>query len=398
MTPHEHGETIAELLALRSRIDAHLFAVLADADRGDVAASAGATSTAAWVRAATGVTGAEATRLVRQARTIESHPATHTALAQGEIHTEQATVIVAAVDALPAEVADRAPDAETHLLALAEQHDARALRGLGRQLLEVLAPDQADALIARHLDREETEARKTCFLKTWSDGHGSTYGRFKIPDLTGAILTTAWRPTPTPTGPTRSPERRAAAQVYGQAFCELLEHLPPTGSPDRGSTPRCVTMTLDTLLGGLRPRTSWAPTPCSPPAKPAAGRRSRRHPRRPGQPVPAPRPRSTTHLHPTPTHRHGPPPRRALQHQGLRTPRHLVRRQPPTTLEHWRPHHHRRRRTDLPPTPHPGPPRPPLPQTHISRRETPFTNGVAWVRLSGRHSGLTRGRRSGHDR
>ena len=32
------------------------------------------------------------------------------------IHTEQATVIVAAVDALPAEVADRAPDAETHLL------------------------------------------------------------------------------------------------------------------------------------------------------------------------------------------------------------------------------------------------------------------------------------------
>ena len=51
MTPHEHGETIAELLALRSRIEAHLFAVLADADRADVAASAGATSTAAWVRA-----------------------------------------------------------------------------------------------------------------------------------------------------------------------------------------------------------------------------------------------------------------------------------------------------------------------------------------------------------
>ena len=112
LTPHEHGETIAELLALRSRIEAHLFAVVADADRADVAASAGATSTAAWVRAGSGVTGAEATRLVRQARAIESHPPTHTALAQGVIHTEQATVIVAAVDALPAEVADRAPDAE----------------------------------------------------------------------------------------------------------------------------------------------------------------------------------------------------------------------------------------------------------------------------------------------
>ena len=61
------------------------------------------------MRAGTGVTGAEATRLVRQARTIESHPPTHTALAQGVIHTEQATVIVAAVDALPPEVADLPP-------------------------------------------------------------------------------------------------------------------------------------------------------------------------------------------------------------------------------------------------------------------------------------------------
>ena len=113
------------------------------------------------------------------------------ALAEGVIHTEQATAIAAAVDALPAELADRAPQAEAHLLSLANRHDARALRALGRHLLEVVAPDQADVLIARHLDREEAEARTTSFLKTWSDGHGSVYGRFKVPDLTGAILTTA---------------------------------------------------------------------------------------------------------------------------------------------------------------------------------------------------------------
>ena len=255
MTPHEHGETIAELLALRSRIEAHLFAVVADADRADVAASAGATSTAAWVRAGSGVTGAEATRLVRQARAIESHPPTHTALAQGVIHTEQATVIVAAVDALPAEVADHALDAETHLLAAAEQHDARALRGLGRHLLEVIAPDQADALIARHLEREETEARKTCFLKTWSDGHGSTYGRFKIPDLTGTFLTTALEAFANPNRPDPIPRTGVAPpQVYGQAFCELLEHLPPDRLPQTGgiNATVIVTMTLDTLQGGLQ--------------------------------------------------------------------------------------------------------------------------------------------------
>ena len=109
MTPHERGETIAELLALRSRIEAHLFTVVADADRDDTAAAAGATSTAAWVRAGTGVTGAEASRLVRQSRALESHQPTQAALAAGVIHTEQASVIVAAVDALPAELVDRAP-------------------------------------------------------------------------------------------------------------------------------------------------------------------------------------------------------------------------------------------------------------------------------------------------
>ena len=255
MTPHERGETIAELLALRSRIDAHLFAVVADADRDDVAASAGATTTAGWVRAASGVTGAEAARLVRQTRTMESHQPTHAALAEGVIHTEQATVIVAAVEALPAEVVDRAPEAEARLLSLAEQHDARALRALGRHLLEVVAPDEADALIARQLEREEAEARKTSYLKTWSDGHGSLYGRFKVPDLPGAILTTALEAYANPNRPDPiSREGVAPPQVYGQAFCELLEHLPPDRLPQSGglNASVVVTMTLDTLLGGLQ--------------------------------------------------------------------------------------------------------------------------------------------------
>ena len=272
MTPHERGETIAELLALRSRIEAHLFTVVADADRDDTAASAGATSTAAWVRAGTGVTGAEATRLVRHARAIESHPPTHTALAQGVINTEQATVIVAAVDALPAEVADRAPEAETHLLALADQHDARALRGLGRHLLEVIAPDQADALIARHLEREETEASKTCFLKTWSDGHGSTYGRFKVPDLTGTFLTTALEALANPNRPDPIPRKGAAAPGVRAGVLRTARTPPRRPAPpdrrrqrhrDRHHDPRHPPV-------GYAPRASWAPTPCSPLARPVA--------------------------------------------------------------------------------------------------------------------------------
>ena len=160
MTPHEHGETIAELLALRSRTRPTCSRWSPTPTAPTSPPSAGATSTAAWVRASTGVTHAEATRLVRQVPSHRTPSGEHTALAQGVIHTEQATVIVAAVDALPADVVDRGPDAEAHLLSLAEHHDARALRGLGRHLLEVIAPDGGGALIARQLEREEAEAQK----------------------------------------------------------------------------------------------------------------------------------------------------------------------------------------------------------------------------------------------
>ncbi len=110
-------------------------------------------------------------------------------------------------------------------------------------------------MIARHLEREETEARKTCFLKTWSDGHGSTYGRFKIPDLTGTILTTALEAYANPNRPDPIPRTDVTPpQVYGQAFCELLEHLPADRLPQTGgiNATVLVTMTLDTLLGGLQ--------------------------------------------------------------------------------------------------------------------------------------------------
>jgi hypothetical protein len=110
-------------------------------------------------------------------------------------------------------------------------------------------------LIARHLEREEAEARKTCFLKTWSDGHGSTYGRFKIPDLPAAILTTALEAYANPHRPHPIPrEGVPTPQVNGQAMCELLEHLRLDQLPQSGglNPTVVVTMTLDTLLGGLR--------------------------------------------------------------------------------------------------------------------------------------------------
>jgi hypothetical protein len=255
MTPHERGETVAELLALRSRIDAQLFAVVADADRADDAASIGATNTAAWVRAASGVSSARATRLVRQSRAVEAHECTHTALAEGAIHTEQAMEIVAAVDRLPSEVSDQAQAAEQHLLECADEHDARALRALGLHLLEVVAPERADELIARRLEKEEAEARRKSHLKTWSDGHGSRHFRGKVPELHGCMLDAMLDAIANPARPDSIPrEGSATPEVRGRALCELLERYPVDRLPKAGgvSASVVVTMQLDTLLGGLK--------------------------------------------------------------------------------------------------------------------------------------------------
>src|SRR5262245_6398575 len=133
LTVAERSAEVAGLVRLVDRVQARLFALVAEADRVGLAAEAGAASTAGWVRAVTGLTGASSTRLVREAVTVEAHPETLEALARGELRVEQALVIAAAVDALPAEVADHADHAdhadaaEEHLLALAGEHDARAL-------------------------------------------------------------------------------------------------------------------------------------------------------------------------------------------------------------------------------------------------------------------------------
>ena len=198
---------------------------------------------------------------------------------------------------------------------------------------------QADALIARQLEREEAEAHKTCFLKTWSDGHGSTYGRFKIPDLPAAILTTALEAYANPHRPDPITRDDVATTPGVRPSVVRTARTPPPGpAPAVRRTQRHRGRHDDP-----RHPPRWATGrqhpghrhPALPQPSPPTGRRRFAHPRRPRQPIPAPRPRpTTTHLHPTPTPRHGPPARRSLQHHGLPAPRHLVRRQPPTPLEH----------------------------------------------------------------
>jgi hypothetical protein len=168
-------------------------------------------------------------------------------------------VIVRAVDDLPDDVpADDRRRGEEHLVALAGEHDAGELRMLGRHLLEVIAPEEADRRIGERLAAEEREAERRTCLRMRANGDGTVTGVFRIPDRHAAMLERALRGL---TGPTRIGNQarqdddgqwKATAEVLGQGLCELIERYPADRIPRLNGVNAqvVVTMTLDQLRGG----------------------------------------------------------------------------------------------------------------------------------------------------
>ena len=154
---------------MRNKLAGFFLGTVAQADRSDDATALGATNTAGLLRSHFPVSGPQARRTVRLARAIESYPVTERALSTGALAPDQAAAITGAVDALPTE---HRLAAEAHLVALAAEHDAAALKVLGKHVLEVVAPDQADAILGTRLEAEEAKAARTTYLELHDDGQG----------------------------------------------------------------------------------------------------------------------------------------------------------------------------------------------------------------------------------
>lgn len=287
----ETAEAIEELAEAMRRQHGMLLRLLAHADARDCAADDGATSTGAWLADRARLPLPAARRLARTARRLanEGLDSTAEAALAGDLEGAQVDVIVEAMTSLPRWVQpeDRRR-AEKHLLELAAEHDARALTVLAKHLVHVVDPDRAEEELARQLEREEAEARRKTTMRVWDDGNGITHGRFRIPTAHGAMLATALNALASPKRPDAierhreagahaDPEaslssdvaapataddaglviERSAAEVLGEAFCLLVERLPVDDLPQAGrvNASVVVTMTLDSLLDGLRPAT-----------------------------------------------------------------------------------------------------------------------------------------------
>ncbi|WP_345455026.1 HNH endonuclease signature motif containing protein [Nocardioides marinquilinus] len=252
----ETREALVGIARARAVLDELEARLLAEGETAGAFGEVGATSAAAWLAHATRMTRREARRRVALASALGRHETTREAMAGGQVLADQATVVCEAVEALPDEPEVR-QRCEKELVRLAEHHDARELKILGRRVLEVVDPAAADAHEAALLEREEKAAARTTSFSMWDDGDGTVRGRFTLPALQGGMLRKALTAIAAPK------HQRATGQAYdhtrpsperlGQAFGEYVAHYPADKLPHAGgiNATVVVTMTLDTLKGGL---------------------------------------------------------------------------------------------------------------------------------------------------
>ena len=269
MSQAETAQALVEASRLQARLAAVQSRLLEHADAVAVQEANASPSLAVWHSNVTRSTKRESFRQVRLAEGLARHVLVREALGRGDLVAEQAAVICTSLDALPDDLDPAVLEqATTALVEFAQVHDAKALRVLGRRILDVVAPEVGEAWEAELLDREEREAEKSSVFRMREDGHGRIRGSFTVPLLVGQMLERALLAFAAPkhqvatrvTSDDRDepdeaavPVRRPTAQRLGAAFVELVERLDPAGLPRAGGVNATVVvmMTLESLQGGL---------------------------------------------------------------------------------------------------------------------------------------------------
>jgi hypothetical protein len=227
-----------------------------------------ASGTDAWLAALTDTSRAAMAGGLWLARLLEQrYPMVRLAFARGDLGEDQARMIVRAAEQIPTAVPDTDRDqAVTALVekAVRERLDPARLRRVARRMLDVVSPAAADAHQQRLLEDEERRAQIETWLTLHDNGDGTWAGRFIIPDLHAHLLRTVLEHLSSPRRLNRHPGEPTVvdesvpcdlnwSERLGQAFTELIEHLPTDGFTNHGRVGATVMIHLDHqhLLDGL---------------------------------------------------------------------------------------------------------------------------------------------------
>jgi hypothetical protein len=257
LTGAEVREVVVAVQRARTCLDAVLSGLAGCAAAMGLPKDDGAASTTAWLSNLTSITKGEAAKLVALARvTSDSTAVTRAAWAAGDLSTEQAAVIMTAIDALPEWCGEtERADAQTHLIALAADHPLDDLRRLANRVLEVIDPDGADEALGERVRAEEEKAWGATRMSLRRRGDGTTRGAFVIPDADADTLRAAIEAIIAPRRTAQAAERhRLGADDWaalsrdrkmGHAFTELIDHLPSSALPQAGGLAATVAVMVD---------------------------------------------------------------------------------------------------------------------------------------------------------
>jgi len=226
---------------------------------GDVAEEDGARDIAAWLAPRTQADSPAVRADQRLASALDTRwNKVAAGMAGGQVSVDQARVIVHGLEALPDHVgADIVAQAEAQLVEYAKEFPPAELRRLARRILDVVAPEIAEAEEAKVLEKEEQHAREKTSLRTKRLGDGTSRTTIVYPDADADRLHTYLDAFTSPRkqeGALDGEEDRIPHhRKLGQAFCALLEHLDPDQLPDHGgdATTVMVNIDLDSLTAEL---------------------------------------------------------------------------------------------------------------------------------------------------
>ncbi len=179
-------------------------------------------------------------------------------MADGLVSPAQATVVVEVLDDLPDHLdPELRAQAETEMVNLCGQFRPSELRRLGRHLLELVAPEIAEAEEAKRLENEEQRAREKTSLRSRLIGDGLARTTIVHPVLDRDRLLTYLESYTSPRkhqdAISGEEDRIPHHRLLGQAFGALLEHLDPAKLPAHGgdATTVMVTISLESLQSEL---------------------------------------------------------------------------------------------------------------------------------------------------
>ncbi|MEU0313644.1 DUF222 domain-containing protein [Nocardioides sp. NPDC006273] len=257
MATDQKAAALVEIARAKAQLAELELRVIAAAD--DVAADSAVRDVAAWLHHHTHQRPEALRDDLRLAHALDrTYGRVAAAMRAGDCNSAQAQVIVAALDDLPADLdPEIRVKAEEAMVAYATQFDPTRLRRVGRRILDVIAPEIAEAEEAKRLAAEEAHARKKTRLTMRRVGDGTTRISAVVPDAAADRLATNLEAFASPRRDdgtrTDTGEYLPYARRLGRAFCQMLETLDPTRLPIHGGDATTVIVTID--LDQLRTET-----------------------------------------------------------------------------------------------------------------------------------------------